>query len=175
MDLASYLLRAGRMPERLAQRIVWLLLLDGFWMLFVVTTALPELALGAGSAVLALIGVVVLGNQTGLHRPPKLAWLGRAAILLPRLVTDTGTVFGALARQLLRREPALGSFRAVPYQSGQTDAPSAAAADAFVVAANSVTPNTIVLDVDQLNGVVLVHQLAPRSPAATSQDLVRPT
>ncbi len=151
-----------------------LLALFGLWMLFVSTTLLPEVLLGVGSALMALVGVVFLRREAGARAGPRLAWLRASLVLVPRLFTDSFVVFRALARQLVLREPSVGGFRAVPYESGQHDARSAAAADAFAILANSLTPNTIVLDVDAVEGVMLVHQLAPQSSERAARELIRP-
>jgi multisubunit Na+/H+ antiporter MnhE subunit len=158
----------------LTPALLWLLGLMGAWMLFVVSTQLPELALGAGSAVAAAAFALLPRQVAGAHAPPRLRWLAGAARLIPRLFTDTAVVFVALSRQLLRRQPATGAFRAVAYRGEQPDEVSAAAADAFLIAANSITPNTIVVDIDRVEGLVLLHQLAPESPAQVRRQLVRP-
>jgi multisubunit Na+/H+ antiporter MnhE subunit len=161
------------MSAQLGRQMAWVLFLIALWMLFVASTELPEVLLGVGSAVLASIGVAVLRKHAGLTSAPKLWWLGRALVLLPRFVTDTMVVFRALFRQLLGGQPALGAFRALPYTPGQRNLLSASAADAFVVAANSLTPNTIVLDADPIEGLLLVHQLVPQSHSDVSHDLIR--
>jgi multisubunit Na+/H+ antiporter MnhE subunit len=154
--------------------LLWLLALFGLWMLFVTTTSLAEVLLGLGSALLALIGVAVLRRRAGRKDGPSLAWLAHSFVLVPRLFSDTAMVFAVLARQLARRDPVVGGFRAVPYSSGQTNAESATAADAFTLLANSLTPNTIALDIDPLEGVVLVHQLRLQSHEAAARELIRP-
>ena len=162
------------MARPLLPALLWLLALMGAWMLFVVSTQLPELALGAGSAVATAAFALFLRRVIGPHAPPRLRWLAGAACLIPRLFTDTAVVFAALYRQLLRGQPAVGAFRAVAYHGEQPDEVSAAAADAFLIAANSITPNTIVVDIDRVEGLVLLHQLSPEPPARVRSQLVRP-
>lgn len=162
------------MRPELTKQLLWALALMGAWMLFVVTTQLPEVLLGLGSAVLAYIGVAAIRRQVGLFGLVKLRWLRDALVLVPRLVTDTFLVFRALGRQLFQGQHVTGAFMAMPYSPGQHDQLSALSADAFAVASNSLTPNTIVLDVDPVEGLILVHQLEPQTPAEAQRDLVRP-
>ena len=162
------------MARRLAPPLLWLIALMSLWMLYVVSSAPPEIALGAASAVFAAGFAVFLRHEEGAHAPPKLRWLARTAVLVPRLFTDTAVVFGVLFRHLAGRDPAVGAFRAVPYEGVFPDELTAAAGDAFTITANSITPNTIVIDVDRVEGLVLLHQLAPESPEQTNRQLVRP-
>lgn len=160
--------------QRFATQAVWLLFLMGMWMLFVVTTELPDIALGAGSAMLTLILVTVLRREAGRAILPRVRWLVRIGGLVPLLFSETVTVFGALFRQLFRGQPMRGAFFAVPYPGVYPDETEATAAAAFTIAANSLTPNSIVLDVDHLEGLVLLHQLVPRSPEQIRRSLVLP-
>jgi multisubunit Na+/H+ antiporter MnhE subunit len=163
------------MARRFAPPLLWLLSLMGLWMLYVVSTAPPEIVLGAASALVAAGFVLVLRSQTGPLAPPKLRWLAGSLVLVPRLFTDTAVVFAALFRQLFRGHRAIGAFRVVRYGGQSPDELTAAAADAFLIAANSITPNTIVLDVDRLEGLVLLHQLAPVPAEKVRRQLVRPS
>ncbi len=152
------------MVRRLVPPLVWFLALMGAWMLYVASTQLPEIVLGAGSAAFATAGVLVICSRLTTPRAPRLRWLLSCWHLIPRLFSDTALVFVALGRQLFRGERAAGSFRAIAYSGEYPDASTGEAADAFVITANSITPNTIVLDVDRLEGLVLVHQLVPERP-----------
>jgi multisubunit Na+/H+ antiporter MnhE subunit len=163
------------MARRLAPPLLWLLALMGAWMLFVVSTELPELMVGAGSALVGAGLVLVLRREVGPHAPPKLRWLARAWVLLPRLFTETAMVFAALFRQLFQGQPAVGAFHATPYGGHFPNEPTAAAADAFAITANSIAPNTIVLDADRVEGVLLVHQLVPQPEPKTRRQLVFPS
>jgi multisubunit Na+/H+ antiporter MnhE subunit len=161
------------MARRLAPSLLWLVGLMAAWMLFVVSTEAPELLLGAGSAVVGAGLATVLRRQVGAHAPPRLRWLARCWVLLPRLFTDTAIVFGALARQLFRGQPAAGAIRSIPYEGAFGDELTAAA-DAFTIAANSITPNTIVLDIDRVEGLLLVHQLVPQGDAQLRREAILP-
>jgi multisubunit Na+/H+ antiporter MnhE subunit len=158
-----------------SRHVLWALLLLGAWMTFVVTTALPEVLLGVGSAIVAGLVMAVLRAHAGATGVPKLRWLRDALVLLPRLVTDTLVVFRVLFLHLSGKQQALGAFRALPYEPNQPDALSASMADAFVVAVNSLTPNTIVLDIDPVEGLLLVHQPQPQRHDEASRALVRPS
>ena len=145
----------------------------GAWMLFVATTQVPDLALGAASAVLTTLLVTLIRRQSGHRVAFCAAWLPSLLFLLPRLFADTATVFAALFQQIFRGRPVRGAFRAVPYAGVYATEPEASAADAFVLAANSLTPNTIVLDIDRVEGLVLLHQLSPQSREAVRRQFVR--
>lgn len=161
-------------PWAILRQLMWVLLLLGAWMTLVVTTALSDVALGAASAVLTALLVALIRRACGAALSIRAGWLITALPLLPRLFTDTATVFAALAGQLFRGRPVHGSFRAVRYAGIYRDEAEASGGDAFVIATNSLTPNSVILDVDRLDGLVLLHQLVPQDPARVSAQLVRP-
>ncbi|HLG69733.1 MAG TPA: Na+/H+ antiporter subunit E [Chloroflexota bacterium] len=145
----------------------------GLWMLFVFTTSVADIAWGAGSAAFTTGLVWIIRRFTQHSIRPRARWLPGALVLAPRLFQDTATVFVALARHLLGRQAVQGAFRAVRYQGVYSSEAEASAGDGFVILANSLTPNTIVLDIDRVEGLLLVHQLVPQSPEQTAEQLVR--
>src|SRR5581483_10649530 len=72
--------------------LVWLLCLMGAWMLYVVSTGLPELALGAAAALAGTVGAAIICRHMGLPTPPRLRWLMACWRLVPRLFWETGLV-----------------------------------------------------------------------------------
>jgi len=162
------------MAGRLWRDLAWLLGLLGLWLLFVASTSPAEVLLGLGSALVAVALGMVVRRFVGPQPLPRLRWLWQLSAIVPRFGVETGQVFWALFLHLLRRRTALGAFRAVAYGGIQPDELTAAAADAVLIAANSFTPNTIVLDVDRVEGLVLLHQLVPQAHEAASHSLIRP-
>jgi multisubunit Na+/H+ antiporter MnhE subunit len=162
------------MARSLGAYAIWLLCLMGAWMLYVASTELPELVLGAASALLGTVGAAIICRHMGLPTPPRLRWILACWTLIPRLFLETAMVFGALFRQIFRRQQVTGAFRAIRYAGVYADEGTAAAADAFTITANSITPNTIVLDVDRVEGLVLVHQLVLQSQAEVEAQLIVP-
>jgi hypothetical protein len=60
-----------------------------------------------------------------------------------------------------RARPVRSAYRAIPFPAGRADADSAGRR-AIAVLADSVSPNTLPLDVDRERDVALRHELDPR-------------
>ena len=124
-----------------------------WWVLLAALYLLVAAAVGATGAVL------VRSQRHELLRP-RLRWL-RAAVR-PALGVFTDLV--PLARTLITRRS--GGLHRVPVTI-PGDGGEAAAFVAFTEVLGSLAPNTVVVDVDREEGVLLVHRLAGDSaPAA---------
>ena len=92
-----------------------------------------------------------------------------------RIVSETVTVFVALARHASGRRRVRGSLVALPFPHGAPDDPEAAARRALATAAVSVSPNTYAVGVDSDGDELLIHQLVPetaaRHPAGATRGL----
>lgn len=92
---------------------------------------------------------------------PQIRWLLAAPVVLVRAVADMGPLAAALWRRLVLRRDVRGGFRAVRFRHGGTGG-EATARRVLTKLLASFSPNTYVLDVDEDQDVVLVHQLVPR-------------
>jgi multisubunit Na+/H+ antiporter MnhE subunit len=145
---------------RIGGFLSWWCVLFAFYLLLVASLAWQELFAGAIAAAIAAVAAVVTRRIGKLRFFTEPRWLLRLAALAWKVVVDSGIVFTALWRRLVRRGTAEGTFRTVPFDTRGRDARSAARR-ALVTAALSLTPNTVVVAIDRRHGKLLVHQLVP--------------
>lgn len=129
---------------------LWWLALFGFWVLLVGTGARLELIGGACAAVLA----VLLQWGAGRAAAHSLRLPRHKLAVLVRAPWDVAVEFGIVVLALFERRP--GAFRTVPVSGPRLRAGERA----LVIAGETISPNTIVLDVDD-EGNALVHDLDP--------------
>ena len=77
------------------------------------------------------------------------------------MVVEFGVVAAELVRQLLRPRAERGAFSAVEFPAGGERRVDRGRR-ALVAAIGSLAPNTLVVDVDEEHGRLLVHELVPR-------------
>ncbi len=145
--------------------IVWAAALWGLYLLLVLPSPpAVELAVGAGVAALAATAAVAIRAQglLGYRLEPQVL-LGAWRVPL-QTAHDFATLSLVLARRLAGRETG-GSFRAVPFPAGGSD-PESRARRAFVTAAGTVAPNTIVVSIDRERDLMLLHELVPDRSSA---------
>jgi hypothetical protein len=152
--------------------IVWAVGM-GTYLLFVVTLAPEELAVGALAAALATLAIAVVHR----HEPIALDWSAAARWLagtwrLPlRVVVDTVRLTRALWRQFARGEPVRGRFRTVPFPEDEPAA-TATARRVLVTTVASLAPNAYVVGIE--DGRALVHELLPGDADPIPPALLRP-
>jgi multisubunit Na+/H+ antiporter MnhE subunit len=137
----------------------WWLLLAALYLLLSDSILLPELVLGAFAAAVGATGAVLCRSQRRELLRPRLRWLRAAG--KPAL-----GVFGdlvPLARTLVTRGS--GELHRVPLTL-PGDRGEQAAFVAFTEAVGTLAPNTVVVDVDREQGVLLVHELVPTGAPA---------
>jgi multisubunit Na+/H+ antiporter MnhE subunit len=132
-----------------------------FWLLLTDTVKLPELCTGAVAAGLGAAAMSSVRRQGIVSFRPRVRWLFAPVRVLPRAVADLGVLVSALARRVVLRRDVRGGFKAVRFRHGGTDG-EATARRVLTKLTASFTPNTIVLDVDEDQDLILVHQLVPR-------------
>jgi multisubunit Na+/H+ antiporter MnhE subunit len=116
-----------------------------------IAAALAVGALGAGAAVL------VRAERPTLLRPPLRSVLAALPVLRP-----WPRELALLVRAIVRR-PA-GRVVEEPFRVGDGDDPRTAGRIALAVAAGSLTPNRVVIDVDRERGVIVSHVLVDDRP-----------
>ena len=132
----------------------------GLWVAIDDSIGLAELGAGAVVAALAALLTEAALHQADLHPRLRLRWLTGAYRLPGQVLGDTVLVFRALARQLAHGEDPPSGFRELPVQLRDTG-DDAVTRRVLLVGANSLAPNTVVLDVDAEREVMVVHQLVP--------------
>ena len=157
--------RQGRRPaaaavvRRVRAWLIWWALLMALWIIVDDSVNADELLAGAGAAALAALLAVLAGHQAAASGMPA-GWLGEVVRLPADVVRDTWTVFGALARTLVRRQAPASAFKQLPVADG-ADTPTGTLRRAFVIGVRSFAPNTFALGIDAERNALVVHQLDP--------------
>jgi multisubunit Na+/H+ antiporter MnhE subunit len=150
--------RRESLRRRLRFGLAWWAGLFVLWLLFVDSLAPAELVAGVVAAAAAASVAESVRESGYLRFAPRARWLRYAPALAVEIVSDCGRLAGALWRQLVRGEPAAGSFVSVPFHHGE-DTSTDAARRALVNLAVTITPNTYVIDFG--HETVLIHKLVP--------------
>jgi multisubunit Na+/H+ antiporter MnhE subunit len=154
--------RRDRMAEhpgrRAATWLAWWVLLMSLWVALDDSLQSDELLVGAGAAALAALAAELAAHQAGVRFAIRPAWLVQAFRLPGQVAQDTVTVFAALARALVTRQPPTGAFRELPVRYGD-DTPLGVTRRVLLTGAESLAPNTFVLGLDAERDVMVVHQL----------------
>lgn len=142
----------------------------GLWFIFTGTASKPELVAGIFCSCVAATLCEVVWSQP----LAKFVFDGKLVLQALRLpwgvLCDTVVVLGVLARHLFG-QPAPSLLRAVHFDAGREDDPHAATRRALAVALSTVTPNMIVVGIDQERGLLLFHQLQPAEVPALTRSL----
>lgn len=143
-----------------------------FYLLLIDTTSLPELYAGAAAAVLAATGAE-LAQRNGMRGVAvRLGWVLRGRHAVARVPADVFWVSIAALDQLRRPVRSRGTLRAVPFHHGDRGDARDMGRRALSEALGSLTPNTIVIGIDEERNLILVHQLR-RSGGSEGVDVLR--
>ena len=148
--------------------VLWWAVLGGWWILLVGTNAGLELVAAACAGTIALALALGLRRQRLLRFRFESRWLARTLKAPWQIVRELAVVVWALVLQLARVRPVRGAYRAIPFPTGRADAVSAGRR-AVVALAESLSPNTLPVDLDCERGVVLRHEL---DPGAAGKDVL---
>jgi hypothetical protein len=140
--------------RRVAAWLSWFAGLFVLWLLLVGTVQDVELVAGVCAAALGATAEEVVRAQGLLGFRVEWRWLRQASKPLARVVPE----FLLLMLVLLRRPR--GTFRTLEFPVGGNRATDAGRRG-FAVVAGSLSPNRLVVDVDQEAGGALVHDLVP--------------
>lgn len=139
------------MRRRALEWLFWL----GCWALVGGTIAPIDLLLGAVTVTAVLAAAVAVSRMAGIRLDGRLAWLRHLRRLPLRIGLDTV----AVTREALRRLAggrSRGRLHDVPFRARGDDARTVARR-AVVVTAVSLTPNSVVADVQPDRDVGVVH------------------
>lgn len=134
----------------------------GTYMLFAAKLSWQEAIAGSVIALFGAIAAIATIQAAELRYRPRLAWIWRLSGLPISVVRDCYVVGQALWWRVTNRRSVTGALLALPFNPGGDDAESAARR-AIVTAGVSISPNTFVVAIDRVHGVLLVHQLV-KSP-----------
>ena len=141
--------------------LLWWLALFGWWIVLVGTNSGLELIAGACAGLLGALLAVALRRQGLLRFRFEARWLAKALKVPWRVVYEMGAVFWALALHLVGLRRLSGRYRAFDFPAGGDD-PTSRGRRAVATAADSLSPNTMPVDVDRERDLALRHELDPR-------------
>jgi multisubunit Na+/H+ antiporter MnhE subunit len=144
--------------RRVGSWLVWWVLMMSFWVMLDDSISTDELLAGAGAAVLAALLAELVTYQAATRFRMRIQWLVPALSLPGQAVRDTGIVYRALWRRLVRGEQPPSAFLELPARYGD-DSPEGMTRRALLVGGTSVAPNTFVLGIDKDRDVMVVHRL----------------
>ena len=141
--------------------LLWWLALFGWWIVLVGTNSGLELIAGACAGLLGALLAVALRRQGLLRFRFEARWLVKALKVPWRVLYEMGAVFWALALHLVGLRRLSGRYRAFDFPAGGDD-PTSRGRRAVATAADSLSPNTMPVDVDRERDLALRHELDPR-------------
>ncbi|MGH9642458.1 MAG: Na+/H+ antiporter subunit E, partial [Terriglobales bacterium] len=153
--------QAGKtMPLLLRFCATWIVLLL-LWLALVFQFTKTELLIGsAASAVTTLLLLITL-RAVPLCFQPRLRWLAQALRLPAVIARDTWILIKDFARRLLGARKRSG-FEVVKF-AVRGASPHACAQRALALLFVTMSPNSVVLDVDKERGDIFLHHLASKS------------
>jgi len=140
--------------------VTWFAIWAGFlalWFLFVFQFSVSELLVGAGCATLTTVSALVSVRAVSPCFRPKAAWLVQAWRLPGMVLADLWVLLKDLLRRFSRRR-SRSRFALVNLPARAHDCQTAAKR-ALAILFVSTSPNSVVLDVYQEDGQMLLHQL----------------
>jgi multisubunit Na+/H+ antiporter MnhE subunit len=148
--------------------IAWWAALCGLWLLLAGEWNRQELIAAASASAIAATLAELARARAGVSARVPRRFIVRAWSVPLVVVVDFGLLAAALARSAVRRRVVRGTFRAHRLDVAGDDA-AATGVRAWIAVAATYSPNAYVLDIDDEDGTVLLHDLVPfgrsREPA----------
>jgi multisubunit Na+/H+ antiporter MnhE subunit len=152
---------AAVMTGALRAGLVWWVLCAALWLALVDTVALPELATGAVVAAGAAVAALLVRARRQLVTRVRWIWALRAGRACLRLVADLPLLVVVLWRRGVLRRDERGAIVSTPLQATDPDDPVQAGDRVAAAVVGSLTPASVVVEVDREGGAILEHRLAP--------------
>lgn len=146
--------------------LVWAALLVGVWVTTLSSVATSEMAAAAGSALLCGVAAVLARRAMDGGWRPSPRWFGWMARLPVAVVVDTVRVLTLAVRHAGHRSRSVGRIERVALPADGSRARTSAR-EALGTLAVSMTPASFVFDVDEREGVLVVHSLVSGPPSMT--------
>lgn len=157
------------LPRRIGSWLVWWVILMSFWVWLDNSIGLAELVVGAIVAVFGASLAELVQYQANTRIRIRIEWLAHAIRLPYEIGRDTGIVFAALLKKVLRGEEPNSGFRLVAVEAGD-ESPEAVTRRVLLIGGTSIAPNTFVLGLDAEQNVMVVHQLVLSSREDDAQE-----
>lgn len=139
------------------------------WLLFVAKLELAESLIGLAAALLATTAAAVLRRQKFARFAPRWLWLRQAWRLPCSIIYDTFIILLVLLRRLGGKRASSRTL-AVNFSAGGTDGQSVARR-ALAIGLATISPNTIVIAVDERKKLLLAHQLKAQGVSTLIKEL----
>jgi len=150
--------------RQLAELLFWWAASMGIWLITLSSMSLPEVSIAAASGLPCAVAAVAARKAVGGSWPPRPAWLRWAAPLPVAVVADGVRVLGRAAGVLVGRRIEEGEIRPVQLPR-ERPAPQRQSREAMAVALTNASPGTVVFDLDDDSGQMLLHALGSGAPS----------
>ena len=154
---------ASEKREPLWQRALFWLgefgILLGLWMLFVSKPAMDELVVGIFAAAIAATASDVVRGRNLARFYPHFKDILQAIRIPWYIFSGTAEISQVLVRQLLAGKPAESLIQAVRFDCGTDDEQEASERRALAIAYTTITPNFVVIGIQQRPEAMIYHQL----------------
>lgn len=137
------------------------ILLMALWLAFVFKAEWQETVVGIGAAALGASATAAV-RATGHPRfLPRLSWILEFRRVPGQIISDTAAMIGKLFRMAVRGDTGIGRIIAIPFEPGDEGGHSVARR-ALAVTYASISPDSIVMEIDRAHNRALVHMLTGR-------------
>ncbi|HZW81458.1 MAG TPA: hypothetical protein VFF50_13370 [Candidatus Deferrimicrobiaceae bacterium] len=136
-------------------------ILSVLWLLFVFQFTEKELLLGAAASAIGTVLVPITLRVVPLRFEPRLRWLLQAGRLPAIIAQDTWILLKDFGRQLLGKRKRSG-FELVKF-AANGEGPQACAQRALATLYVTMSPNSVVLDIDRECGDIFLHYLSSKA------------
>jgi multisubunit Na+/H+ antiporter MnhE subunit len=140
---------------------IWLAWWGGsmvIWLLLTTTWAGAEAVAGVVASVVAATAATIVHLREPARFRPRFRWLRHAWPIALRIASESWRAFGVLLGHVSGRRRVRGRLLAVPFRHGGESARDHARR-ALATAGLTMTPNSVVIGIDEENDEILVHQL----------------
>lgn len=127
------------------------------WLFFVYQITLPEVLAGAVAAALTVFGLEKSLKAEPIHFKPKFRWYAYLWQLPGTIAKDLWVLLQTLARHM-QRKPSEALFQVSPFRTAGEESRQGAErclATVFM----SVSPNSVVVDIDAKQNLMMFHQV----------------
>lgn len=142
-----------RFAEYVAKWFAFILL----WFLFVYQISLPELLAGAAAAALTVFGLEKSLKAEPLRFSPELRWWAQIWRLPGIILEDFVALLQTLGRHAVGKR-SLALFQLTPFHTSGAP-PRQAAQRCLATTFMSLSPNSVVVDIDTERDVMMFHQV----------------
>lgn len=149
--------------RQLPELLFWWAASIGIWLLTLSSMSLPEVSIAAAAGLPCAVAAIAARRAVGGSWPPRPAWLRWSAPLPLAVAADGVRVLGRAAGVLVGRRIEEGEIRPVQLPRERPE-PERQSREAMAVALTSATPGTVVFDLDDDSGRMLLHALGSGHP-----------